>query len=137
VGSIGSKLIKQHGVLSNIGFNRAGSVNVEKTPNEDLVLIMAKAFQDEVGKGFPRTGFKLCFNRLLLAGSILFTVHRSNPDPFEFLDKVEVKVVFTILKPGFRMFALEDRKIDLRKFSSRAPATTALITRVPMMRRWR
>jgi capsule polysaccharide modification protein KpsS len=62
-------------------------------------------------------------------------VHRSNPDPFELFDRVKVKIIFTILKPSFRMFALEDRKIDLRKFAGRAPATTALISRVPMMRR--
>jgi hypothetical protein len=126
--SISSKLIQESREVSDVVDNCARLVDMEEALSENLMFITAKTIKDHLGKGLPGIGFELGFDRLLPAGSILFTVHRSNPDPFELLDRVEVKVIFTILKLGFRMFALEDRKIDLRKFTGRAPATTALIS---------
>jgi hypothetical protein len=126
--SIGSKLIQESREVRNVIGNWAGLVDMEEAPNENLMFIAAKAIKDQLGKGLPETSSELGFNRFLPPGSILFTVHRSNPNPFELFDRVKIKVIFTILKPSFRIGALEYRKMDLRKFAGRAPATTALIS---------
>jgi hypothetical protein len=60
------------------------------------MLVATKTLEYHLGKSLPGAGFEMGFNRLFPTSNIMFAVHGGDLNPFEWLNRVEIKVILTV-----------------------------------------